>query len=106
MCALKGPIAGDVPTEQLDGAGGGPDYPADEVEQRGLARAIRTDHADELTRGERKAHPVDDGEAPDLETEVLHRQHRRRRLHHLGRRDYFCGGAVSWAERVLTSVAL
>src|SRR3981081_2068380 len=70
--ALERPIAGDVPSEQLDGAGGGSSYPADQVEQRRLARTVRTDHADELAWGDRKAHPIDDGEATDSEAEVVH----------------------------------
>ena len=55
----------DVPPVQQHPALGGPAQPGDQVEQRGLAGAVRPDHAEELPRREVEVDAVDDGDLAD-----------------------------------------
>jgi hypothetical protein len=55
---LVGRQAVDAPAVQLDLAGRGREAPADHVEQRGLAGAVRTDDRVARARGHVEAHPM------------------------------------------------
>ena len=70
---LRQVAGGAVP---LDQAGLGWVGPAEDLEQRGLARAVAADEADLVARADLEGHPVDDRLAADLDDEVPHAQHR------------------------------
>ena len=71
----------DLPVADSDGSRRRPQQPADEVERRGLARAVRPDQRHDLALGHREAHPVEDAQAPEAAGHVRAleggRRHRR-----------------------------
>src|SRR4029079_12235186 len=60
-----GPRAGHVLPEEPDGAAIAADLAADEVEERGLARAVRAEEQTALTLVDGDAHPADGGDAAE-----------------------------------------
>ena len=50
-------------------AAAGRTMPADRLEQRGLAGAVRSDHGDELARADRERHVASSARRPPYETE-------------------------------------
>src|SRR3954471_9311523 len=74
--------AGDVLAAELHVARGRPDLAEDGVEERGLAAAVRADHADDLARRDRKAHAIHRMDGAVVLAAILHfekRSHARRR---------------------------
>ena len=63
--APRGPSVRDVAAAEHDPAAVGGDEAADQVEQRGLAGAVRTDDADDLALGDGERHVVDGADAAE-----------------------------------------
>jgi len=68
---LMRPESGDVFAVEPDGAGGGPDEAGQKVEAGRLARAIRTDQADDLALRNAEIDTVDGGESAEVPGETL-----------------------------------
>ena len=65
-----GALAGDVGAGDADRARGGAEGAGEEVEERGLAGAVRADQADHLAGGQRDRHAGDGLEAAEALHEV------------------------------------
>src|SRR5581483_3937646 len=63
-------VTGDVASVQFDPAGAGPQQAGDQVEQRGLAGAVRPDDAEHLPRSHRQVDVVQDARAADVQAEA------------------------------------
>ena len=68
---LLGRQAGDVAAREVDAAGVRRVEPGDEIEQRGLAGAVRPDDADQLALGDGERQRVDGGDAAEAARQPL-----------------------------------
>src|SRR5262249_43614055 len=66
--------AGDVLAAELHVAGGRADLPEDRVEERGLAAAVRADHADDLARADGEADAIHRADGAIVLDAILHLQ--------------------------------
>jgi len=77
---------GEVLPVKKDLAGGWPEHRADEIKERGLAGAVRSDQTADLARFDLEADVLDGGQAaeplgdPDNVEQRAHESHRLRRL--------------------------
>ncbi len=77
---------GEIVAVEQNAAGGGAEHRTDQIEQRGLAGAVRADQAADLAGFDRKAHLFHSGQAaealgnPDDVQKCAHDSHRLRRL--------------------------
>ena len=69
-----GGIAGDIDAAERDPAAIGPLQPGDDLDQRGLAGAVRPDQADEITFLDGKGHAGDGLHAAEADRDVVELQ--------------------------------
>ena len=67
--------AGDLLAVEPDPAGGGREEAGDDVEEGGLAGAVRADQAGDRALGDRDRDPVDGADAAEMHVEVLDTDH-------------------------------
>ena len=82
-CLRRG--AGDLGAFEPDQAGVGAVDAGDDVEQRGLARAVGTDEAQDLAALDREIDPVERGDAAELFGEPAHFEESRIHGRHAGK---------------------